>query len=90
MLNDITIVECEVMFHLVRLRGKDTVQCAHCALHCIALHCIAINITNLLPQLYTVGINDEVFDKHGQLLVLEMFSTSLLLPFIVMHLVKEG
>ena len=33
MLNDITIVECEVMSHLVRLRGKDTVQCAHCALH---------------------------------------------------------
>ena len=32
MLNDITIVECEVMSHLVRLRGKDTVQCAHCAL----------------------------------------------------------
>ena len=31
MLNDITIVECEVMSHLVRLRGKDTVQCAHCA-----------------------------------------------------------
>ena len=32
MLNDITIVECEVMSHLVRLRGKDTVQCAHCAM----------------------------------------------------------
>ena len=31
MLNDITIVECEVMSHLVRLRGKDTVQRAHCA-----------------------------------------------------------
>ena len=32
MLNDITIVKCEVMSHLVRLRGKDTVQRAHCAL----------------------------------------------------------
>ena len=32
MLNDITIVKCEVMSHLVRLRGKDAVQCAHCAL----------------------------------------------------------
>ena len=31
MLNDITIVECEVMSHLVRLRGKDTVQTTHCA-----------------------------------------------------------
>ena len=31
MLNDITIVKCEVMSHLVWLRGKDTVQCAHCA-----------------------------------------------------------
>ena len=32
MLNDITIVKCEVMSHLVRLRGKDTVQRAHCAM----------------------------------------------------------
>ena len=32
MLNDITIVRCEAMSHLVRLRGKDTVQTAHCAL----------------------------------------------------------
>ena len=33
MLNDITIVRCEVMSHLVRLRGKDTVQRAHCAMY---------------------------------------------------------
>ena len=38
MLNDITIVKCEVMSHLVRLRGKDTVQCAHCALVVYNVH----------------------------------------------------
>ena len=37
MLNDITIVKCEVMSHLVRLRGKDTVQRAHCAMEQLCL-----------------------------------------------------
>ena len=31
MLNDITILKCEVMSHLVRLQGKFTAQCAHIA-----------------------------------------------------------
>ena len=31
MLNDITKGKSEIMSHLVRSRGKDTVQCAHCA-----------------------------------------------------------
>ena len=35
MLNYITIVRFEVMFYLVGLRGKDTVQTAHCALAAI-------------------------------------------------------
>ena len=37
MLTNITIWKCDVMSHLVRSRGKDTVQCTHCAM-CIALH----------------------------------------------------
>ena len=33
MLNDITIWKSDVMSHLVRSRGKDTVQCAHCTMY---------------------------------------------------------
>ena len=31
-LNDITKGKCDIMSHLVRSRGKHTVQCAHCAI----------------------------------------------------------
>ena len=49
MLNDITIVKCEVMSHLVRLRGKDTVQCAHCALYQVRYQVGAEPVTRVKP-----------------------------------------
>ena len=60
MLNDITIVKCEVMSHLVRLRGKDTVQCAHCAVVELALvgsSLLLLPPSQLNPSLLHTGVS---------------------------------
>ena len=63
MLNDITIVKCEVMSHLVRLRGKDTVQCAHCALHCIGSGA-KDEVNQVLENAHILGKSDQRYREN--------------------------
>ena len=61
MLNDITIVRCEVMSHLVRLRGKDTVQTAHCAVCILSQR----NIVDIRRQILLIVV-DKSNSKKGK------------------------